>query len=75
MHRLEGLEDEGITCGGRFNAVGEGRVDEVNEEGWWEEGDIGVVRVVGGEEVGTAGKGIRSSKEFAGDMDHLEIEV
>ena len=24
VHRLESLEDEGITCGGGFNAVGEG---------------------------------------------------
>ena len=71
MHGLEGLEDEGITCGGGFDAVGEGGVDEVDEEGWWEEGDIGVVRVIGGEEVRTAGKGIGSSEEFSGDMDHL----
>ena len=33
MHGLEGLEDEGITCGGRFDAVREGGVDEVDEKG------------------------------------------
>ena len=71
VHRLECLEDEGVPRRGRFDAVGEGGVYEVDEEGWWEEGNVGVVRIVGGEEVGTAGKGIGSSKEFAGDMDHL----
>ena len=55
--------------------MGEGSVYEVDEQGRREEGDVGVVRVVGGEEIGTAGKGVRSSKEFARYMDHFEIEV
>ena len=42
VHGLEGLENEGVTRGGRFNAVGEGSVDEVDEKGWREEGDVSV---------------------------------
>ena len=75
MHGLEGLEDEGITCGGGFDAVGEGGVDEVDEEGRREEGDIGVARVIGGEEVRMAGKGIGPGEEFSGYVDHFEVEV
>ena len=71
MHGLEGLEDEGVTRGRRFDAMREGGVDEVNEEGWREEGDVGVVKVVRGEEVRTAGKGVGSSKELSGDVDHF----
>ena len=55
MHGLEDLKDEGVTCGGGFDAVGESGVNQVDEKGRWEEGDVGVVRVVSGEEVGTAG--------------------
>ena len=58
VHRLEGLENEGITRGGGFNAVGEGGVDEVNKEGWWEEGDVGVIGVVRREEVRAAREGV-----------------
>ena len=43
MHGLESLEDEGVTCGGRFDAMREGGVDEVNEKGRWEESDVSVV--------------------------------
>ena len=75
MHGLEGLEDEGVTRGSRFNAVREGGVDEVNEKGWWEEGYVSVVRVVCREEIRTTGKSIGSSKELSGDMDHLQVEV
>ena len=35
VHRLEGLEDEGVTGGGGFNAMGEGGVDEVNKKRGW----------------------------------------
>ena len=34
MHRLESLEDEGVTCRGGFNAVGEGCVDKIDKERW-----------------------------------------
>ena len=75
MHGLEGLKDKGVTCRCGFNAVGEGGVDEVNKKGRREEGDVGVVGVICREEIRAAGKGIRSSEEFFGDMDHLEVEV
>ena len=75
MHGLEGLEDEGSSCRSRFDAMRVGGVNEVNEKGWREEGDVGVVGVVRGEKIRAAGKGIGSSEEFSGDMDHLEVEV
>ena len=33
VHGLEGLEDERVACGGRFDVVREGSVNEVNEKG------------------------------------------
>ena len=75
MHGLESLEDKGITSGGRFNAMREGSVDEVNEKGRWEKGDVGVIRVIHGEEVRTAGKGVGAGKKLSGDMDHFEVKV
>ena len=75
MHGLEGLENEGVTRGGGFDALGEGGVNEVDEKGWREEGDVGVVGVVCGEEVGLAGEGIGTRKKFAGDMDHFQVKV
>ena len=53
----------------------EGGVDEVDKQGWQEEGDVGVVGIIGREEVGSARKSVRSSKEFPRDMDHLKVEV
>ena len=55
--------------------MGEGSVDEIDKERWWKEGDIGVVRIICGEKVGSAGEGIRSGEEFARDMDHFQVEV
>ena len=71
MHGLEGLEDEGITCGSRFDTMREGGVDEVNEKGRREEGDVGVVGVIRGEKIRAAGEGIGSGKELSGDVDHF----
>ena len=75
VHGLKSLEDKGVArrCG--FDTVGEGGVDKVHEEGWREEGDIGVVGVIRREEVGSAGEGVGPSKEFARDMDHFEVEI
>ena len=75
VHGLEGLENEGVTCGGRFNAVGEGGVDEVDKEGRQEEGDVGVIGIIGREKVRSARKSVGPSKEFSGDMDHLKVKV
>ena len=71
VHRLESLQNEGITRKGGFDTVGEGGVNEIDKEGWRKEGDIGVVGIIRGEEVGSAGEGVGSSKKFARNMDHL----
>ena len=71
VHGLESLKDKGVACRCRFNVVGEGGVNQVNKEGWWQEGDIGIVRVISGEKIRVAGEGVGTSKEFAGDMDHF----
>ena len=34
MHRLEHLENEGITGRSRFNTMGEGGVNDIDKEGW-----------------------------------------
>ena len=75
MHGLESLEDEGIACGGGFDVMRKGGIDEVNKKGQWEEGDIGVVRVIHGEEVGAAGEGVGAGEELSGYVDHLEVEI
>ena len=61
VHGLESLEDEGVASRGGFNAVGEGSVDQIDKERWREKGDVGVVGVVNGEEVRSAGEGIGTS--------------
>ena len=33
IHRLESLEDEGVTSGGGFNVVGESHINDINKEG------------------------------------------
>ena len=55
--------------------MGEGSVDEVDKEGWQEEGDVGVVGIIRGKKIGMAGKGIGSSEEFAGNVVHFEVKV
>ena len=55
--------------------MGEGGVDKVDKERWREEGNVSVIRVISGEEVGSAGEGVRTSKEFSGNMDHFEVKV
>ena len=75
MHGLESLKDEGVTRGCGFNAMREGSVNQVDKKGRWEESDVGVVRVIHGEEVRSAGKGVRASKKLSGHVDHLEVKV
>ena len=60
VHGLECLEDERVACRSRFNAMGEGGIDEVNKERRWEEGDVDVIRIICREEVGSAGEGVRA---------------
>ena len=75
MHGLESLKDEGVTCGCRFNSMGEGGVDEVHEERRREESNVGIIGVIHRKKVGLAGEGVRTGKELSGYMDHLQVEV
>ena len=43
VHGLEGLKNKRITGRGRFNVVGEGHINDVDEEGWGKESDSIVV--------------------------------
>ena len=75
VHRLEILENEGVTCRGGLDTVGEGDVNNIDKEGWRKESNVIVVIVRVGKEVGTAREGIRAGKEFPGDVDHFQVEV
>ena len=55
--------------------MGEGGVNLVHKEGWREEGDVSVVGIVRGEEVGLAREGIGTSKKFTRDVDHFQVKV
>ena len=55
VNRLKCLQDEGIASRSRLNAIGEGSVNDVDKEGRREEGDIIIVGVIQGEEVGAVG--------------------
>ena len=43
VHGLESLEDEQGTSRGRFNAVGESYVNDIDEEGWGKESNSIIV--------------------------------
>ena len=45
---MKSVKDEGVSCGGDSKLLREGGINEVHKEGIWEEGDILVVRVHGG---------------------------
>ena len=53
----------------------EGGVDKVDEKGWWEQSDTGVIRVISGEEVRPAGEGVGASEKFSGNVYHFEVKV
>ena len=75
VHGLEGLENEGITCRGRLDTVGEGDVNNIDKEGWRKESNSIVVAVRVGKEVRMAREGIGAGEEFPWDMDHFQVEV
>ena len=75
VHGMEGLEDEGVACRGRLDAMGEGDVDNVDEERRGEESDSVVVIVGLGEEVRTTREGIRAGEERSQDVDHFQVKV
>ena len=55
--------------------MGEGYIDNVDEERWGEESNSIVVIIGLGEEVRTAREGIRAGKEFSWDVDHFQVKV
>ena len=75
VHGLESLEDKGVTRGCGFNAMGECSVNQVDKKRWREEGNIGIVGVIRGEEVWVVGKGVGAGEELSGDVDHFEVKV
>ena len=58
VHGLEGLKNERIASRGGFDVVGEGYINDVDEEGWGKESDSIVVIIYLREEVRAAGEGI-----------------
>ena len=75
VHGLEGLEDKGVACRGRLDAVGEGDVNDIDKEGWGKESNPIVIVVRVGEEVRMAREGIRAGEEFPRDVDHFQVKV
>ena len=75
VHGLEGLENEGVTCQGRLDTVGEGNIDNIDKERWGKESNSIVVVVRVGKEVGTTRQGIRTGEEFSWDVDHFQVKV
>ena len=75
VHRLKGLKYKGIAGRGRFDAMGQRNVDDIDKEGWREESDVIVVVIGVRKEVRTSGEGVRTSKEFPGNVDHFQVEV
>ena len=75
IHGLEGLEDKGVACRGRLDAVRKGDVDNVDEEGRGKECNSIVVIVGMGKEVRVSREGIRAGEEFSWDVDHLQVKV
>ena len=58
-----------------MDTVGEGDVNNVDEERQSKEGDPIIVIIGVGEEVGVAREGVRAGKEFAWDVDHFQVKV
>ena len=75
VHGLEGLENEGIACRSRLDAMGEGDVNNIDEERRGKESNSIVVIIGLGEEVRMAREGIGAGKEFSWDMDHFQVKV
>ena len=75
VHGLQGLENKGIACRGRLDAMGEGNVNNIDEERWGKESDSIIVVIRVGKEVGTIRQGVRTSEEFSRDVDHFQVEI
>ena len=55
--------------------MGEGDVDNIDEERRGKESNAIVVIIGLGEEVGTMREGVRAGKEFPRDVDHFQVKV
>ena len=55
--------------------MGEGNVNNVDEERWGKESNSIIIVIRLGKEVGTAREGVRASEEFSWDVDHFQVEV
>ena len=55
--------------------MGEGDIDNVDEERWGKESDSIVVVIGLGKEVRTAREGIGAGEEFSWDVDHFQVKV
>ena len=60
VHRLESLEDEGVTSGGGLNVVRESHINNVDKKGWGKESDSVIVIIRVRKKVGAVGEGIRT---------------
>ena len=72
---MEGIKDEGVSCGGGSEPFREGGINEVNEEGVGEEDDILVVRVRGGNVIRAARECIWGAKVFPWNVGKAKIKL
>ena len=72
---MEGIEDQWVRSRGGAKFVGEGGVDEVDEECVREQGDRFIVRVGSGDMIWSAGQGVRGTEILARDMFKCEIKL
>ena len=75
VHGLEGLKDEGVARQSRLDAMGEGNVDNIDEERWGKEGNAIVVIIGLGKEVWATREGVRAGEEFSRNMDHFQVKI
>ena len=72
---VEGIKDKGVSCGGSSKPVREGGVDEIDEEGVGEEGDIFIIRIQGGDVVWAAGESIWGTKVSSWDVEETKVKL
>ena len=75
VHGLEGLENEGVACRSRLDAMGEGHVDNIDKERWGKESNPIVVIIRMGKEVRAMREGLGAGEEFSWDVDHFQVKV
>ena len=75
IHGLQCLKDKRIRGRGGLDAVGKGRVDEVNKEEEWKKDDPFIFWHSRGEQIGAMREGIRSCELGSQDMDNCEVKI